>query len=310
MNAEMLIVFFVAAIFLQLQQNVYGFNENRIVNGSVAPDGEFEFLPKMTMLGQGPGLDKIENAICSSTIISKRHILTAAHCVHMQLPTANATTECPKEKVVEVDGALQLKKFHLDLHNYSIQTKYYFHPSYTRADEMAHDITIVEFPEGTDLKIPPVKLAANYVEKEGHMTDGIPETPAVLQNVTVPMLLKCPMIPILIKGILCSGTLDAWADKGDSGGPLLIKRNEKYYQVGIASLVVKYTEVPGNELKSFAYNIYTRISEYCDWISMITKGEAKCEPLPDAPQTAPLTGNSNFVTLNFLFLFFAIFFFA
>uniref|UniRef100_A0AC34F1J5 Peptidase S1 domain-containing protein n=1 Tax=Panagrolaimus sp. ES5 TaxID=591445 RepID=A0AC34F1J5_9BILA len=46
---------------------IYGFNENRIRNGSITPSNLFQFA---VHLRYG----------CSGTIISTRHVLTAAHC--------------------------------------------------------------------------------------------------------------------------------------------------------------------------------------------------------------------------------------
>uniref|UniRef100_A0AC34FDN2 Peptidase S1 domain-containing protein n=1 Tax=Panagrolaimus sp. ES5 TaxID=591445 RepID=A0AC34FDN2_9BILA len=244
----------------------------------------------------------------------------------------------------------------VNFQSFSLQTKYYFHPSYTPGRNFYYDIAIVEFPEGTDLKIPPVKLASNYVEKEGdmaiaagygiykwqgHLKTGIPETPTVLQNVTVPVHMNCT--PSITSKVICTATNERFADSGDSGGPLILQRNGEYYQVGVTSMVFKY---PDGKVK----NAYARVSDYCDWISFITKGHANCESLPDdpnpqpskpqnqneppnngkdqptnpvnsniasnetkiisAPETAALTGNSNFATFNCLFLFFAFFLFA
>uniref|UniRef100_A0AC35GK87 Peptidase S1 domain-containing protein n=1 Tax=Panagrolaimus sp. PS1159 TaxID=55785 RepID=A0AC35GK87_9BILA len=164
MAAEKLILFF-AAIFL-FQQNVYGFNGNRIVGGTATPDGVFKFLPRLTMAIGGPGLNGTESDICSSTIISSRHILTAAHCIHIgmglgQRMTGEAVYRAqgvfihyrPKYKVVEVKGALKAKKFYLDLHNYAVAPRIYVHPSYSFTHFCLDDIAIIEFPEGTNLNI-------------------------------------------------------------------------------------------------------------------------------------------------------------
>uniref|UniRef100_A0AC34FDD1 Peptidase S1 domain-containing protein n=1 Tax=Panagrolaimus sp. ES5 TaxID=591445 RepID=A0AC34FDD1_9BILA len=251
MNAEMLIVFFVAAIFLQLQQNVYGFNQNRIVNGSATPDGVFEFLPKLFMVIHGPYQKESMNTnfeLWSSTIISKRHILTAAHCVHV---STRLSDEDPlflnsQASSVLVQYRPSGKPKGFDIRDFSLQPKYYFHQSYSSVYAFAHDIAIVEFPEGTDFQIPPVKLAS--VEKEGDMAiaagygiykwygsqiTGESENPRVLQNATVPIHLNCPRTP---STLICAGTCVRHADSGDSGGPLMFERNGNVYQVGVLSM--------------------------------------------------------------------------
>uniref|UniRef100_A0A914Z8E4 Peptidase S1 domain-containing protein n=1 Tax=Panagrolaimus superbus TaxID=310955 RepID=A0A914Z8E4_9BILA len=363
MNAETLIVFFVATIFLQ--QNVYGFNENRMRGGSESPAEMFEFLPALSFIVQGPAIDKIGSAVCSSTVISSRHILTAAHCVTITYPSSSMGEWVqhlpailidfrPKEKIVKVGKTNILEKVHLFLKNYSIQPRIYSHPSWYTVKTLANDIAIIEFPEGTDLKIKPVTLVSDYVEEDGdsaiaagygtHKYEWNPETkdfdglrPSELLNATIPIHAgkKCP-IPVSLQNVICVGVAGLLSDHGDSGGPLMFEKDGEYYQIGATSA--------GNNETVF----YTRISKYCEWISKVTKGDAKCKPLPNdvnrkrplsepdpdflepavvgatnvpldeengvtsepkISQNEALKSDSNFAILNIVFLFFAAIFF-
>uniref|UniRef100_A0A914QQH2 Peptidase S1 domain-containing protein n=1 Tax=Panagrolaimus davidi TaxID=227884 RepID=A0A914QQH2_9BILA len=299
MAAEKLILFF-AAIFL-FQQNAYGFNQNRIVNGTATPDDVFEFVPRYSFFMAGNSAYSVSkygmrSSFCSSTVISKRHILTAAHCLVTNIPINKNSTINPVHRVqaIAVEFRRKGKGIAEVFKDNSFQTRYYFHPAYSYYNWMFADIAIIEFPEGTNLNITPITLASNYVEKKGDMgiaagygvykvkineIDGkeILEYPTILQNVTLPI--HPPIDCLQPSFVLCTISHESYTYYGDSGGPLMIERNGKLYQIGITS--------SGRTKNGTRFEAYTRIAIYCNWIYNVTKGEVDCEKLPEESNVKP-----------------------
>uniref|UniRef100_A0A914QSY3 Uncharacterized protein n=1 Tax=Panagrolaimus davidi TaxID=227884 RepID=A0A914QSY3_9BILA len=73
--------------------------------------------------------------------------------------------------------------------------------------------------------------------------------------------------------VIATATLERYSENGNSVGPLMIERNGKIYQIGVAS------------------QGYKPLAE----IVIITKDEVKCEELPDdlntKPPVSPVTSN-------------------
>uniref|UniRef100_A0A914QT48 Peptidase S1 domain-containing protein n=1 Tax=Panagrolaimus davidi TaxID=227884 RepID=A0A914QT48_9BILA len=260
----------------------------RIVNGTATPDDVFEFVPRYSFFMAGNSAYSVSkhgiaSSFCSSTIISKRHILTAAHCLVTNMPINENSTIAPVHRVqaVLVEFRQKGKGIAEVLKDNSFQTRYYFHPAYSYYNWMFADIAIIEFPEGTNLNITPIALASNYVEKKGDMAIAagygvykvkkIYEYPNVLQNVTLPI--DSPRNCGTLSTMLCTISHESYTYYGDSGGPLMIERNEKFYQTGITSRGLRENQT--------SFETFTRISIYCNWISKVTKGEVKCEELPE-----------------------------
>uniref|UniRef100_A0AC34FY95 Peptidase S1 domain-containing protein n=1 Tax=Panagrolaimus sp. ES5 TaxID=591445 RepID=A0AC34FY95_9BILA len=151
-----------------------------------------------------------------------------------------------------------------------VSKKVYLSKFYTIPDETWDDIAILEFPEGTNFSVEPVKLAKDYFEKEGDEAyiagfglwwENGEETSGgsqFLRHTKVSLMEKC-------YGTLriCGGNKTHRAFYGDSGGPMLINRNNQWYQIGVSS---------GSGL----WDYRTRVSSYCNFIEEVTKNEVKC----------------------------------
>ena len=66
--------------------------------------------------------------------------------------------------------------------------------------------------------------------------------------------------------VMCVISKNASACFGDSGGPLVCKENGHWVLRGLASFVISKTDCPRGLL-----NMYTRVSNYVDWINSFMK---------------------------------------
>lgn len=256
--------------------------QQRIVGGNKT--GVFDY-PWMALLFYNTGRPVPEYR-CGGSLITKRYVLTAAHCVTslppnlsligVRLGDHNLATErdCDKEADgLEVVCAERYQDFGIE--------STHFHPEYSRA-KLHNDIALLRLNGDADFRpqnvrpvCMPIGSAVNMSKKKVTITGwGATELgPRSQELLQVQLSLvdtdECAKIykkktQIWYKQICAGGKRGMDSCSGDSGGPLqtpeIYEGNVKYIQYGIVSFG------PNNCGTEGAPGVYTRITYYMDWI--------------------------------------------
>uniref|UniRef100_A0A3Q3WQT8 Coagulation factor VII n=1 Tax=Mola mola TaxID=94237 RepID=A0A3Q3WQT8_MOLML len=230
----------------------------RIVGGTECPKGECPWQVLLVYKGVG---------ICGGIIYKPTWILTASHCmdnIHIQFLKVvagehNTEVDEGTEQIIQVSAII-------------------VHENYVKktADNdiallrLASPIVYSEYAVPICLPTRPLaerelwNIRLHTVSGWGRMNDNGPTAP-ILQRLTLPRIRTQQCVEesgvALTKNMFCAGYIEGWQDscKGDSGGPLVTKYNNTVFLLGIVSWG-KGCAQPGN------YGIYTRVSNYLEWI--------------------------------------------
>lgn len=244
---------------------------NHILNGIEADLEDFPYLGALALL------DNYTSTVsyrCGANLISDRFMLTAAHClfgkqaIHVRMGTLSLTDN-PDEDAPVIIGVERV----------------FFHRNYTRRPITRNDIALIKLNRTVveDFLIP----VCLYTEQN----DPLPTVPLTIAgwggndsaSLMSSSLMKASVTTyerdecnsLLAKKIvrlsndqLCALGRSELNDGlrndtcvGDSGGPLELSIGRRKYIVGLTSTGI----VCGNEFPS----IYTRISQFIDWIESI-----------------------------------------
>ncbi|MEZ4753167.1 MAG: serine protease [Bdellovibrionota bacterium] len=272
---------FVVIFCCLLTFNSFSFAEAnpRIIDGEIAPEGIY---PSVVSFAGKTGRNKFAHG-CGATIINKRYLLTAAHCVLG-----------PDYALV---GSQDIRKGRL--FNPVEISAYVYHPGYSHS-EAKHDIAILRL--SSEVVQPLVSLPG----LDEDPTDSFDRAVIVgwgriserkrkkislrLKHGGVNLISKQECIAKLkvakqsfdisfseINDNLVCGKVNREAlssfessspCNGDSGSPMFVQTEKGLVQVGIASFIVPEC---GKNLSFFAY---TRVQPYLDWIDrVINEGE-------------------------------------
>ncbi|XP_069973385.1 venom protease-like [Penaeus vannamei] len=260
-------------------------NDVRIIGGEeISPPNKYPWLVGLLQS------ETVEDGFsCGGSIISPNYVLTAAHCLfdeddlaipaeELQVGIANHNFNSEDD---DIPGVTQV----VDVESY-ITHEDYIHGELS---DFNNDIALIHLKETLDLtsypQVRPVCLPSDPNTKYegqtgtvvgwGDTKNGKGAYPDAAREVNLPIkdctgeLGGDPIIP----QIMCAGK-EKSKNKGakgicfgDSGGPLFVKEDGKYTQVGIVSHVVESCLTPG---------VFTRVTEFLTWISDNTPGETFC----------------------------------
>jgi len=281
-------------IVFALMASFTAFAEVKIIGGKIAPIEPKSGIVNIITGGPAGELDWIQ---CTGTKISKRAILTAAHCFYKYKDTPlivlfNNDVSNPDKNF----GVLELEKIEI-------------HPSYKGTDASAleratqSDLAILivketenfaDFDDLNTLKINYSEIGSNravniwgYGCQKPKIGDYNPEIftkqtatgttleQDVLLNIrgTHPDILKTHAQGIYLSNFVTSGnkrnSTDPSICSGDSGGPVTVN-NEV---IGVNSIsVFNDVDSEGNIVSGISYiNLHSRLSKMQDWIKKVIK---------------------------------------
>ncbi|BES98910.1 serine protease [Nesidiocoris tenuis] len=249
---------------------VTGDSKNRIVNGVASVLGAW---PWMAVLGFKSRLTDEILWECGGTLITNRHVVTAAHCVKHP----GITLELVRLGELNLDPMSEDGATPVDIR----VSKAIIHSGYTAAGSHPDDIAIIVLERSVAFTklIKPICLPLDDSLRNANFEGKFPfiagwgalrykgPKPYALREAQVLVVSndKCAdsyrqfqEIDITSRQI-CAGGNGKDTCQGDSGGPLMFPKDGHYYLIGIVSSGYHCAEegFPG---------VYTRVTKYVDWI--------------------------------------------
>ncbi|XP_054421753.1 coagulation factor VII [Pteronotus mesoamericanus] len=255
--------------------------QGRIVGGKVCPKGECPWQAGLKMNGV---------LLCGGTLINATWVVSAAHCFDRIQNWKNLTVVVGEHDMSEEDGDEQERH----VTQVIVPNKYI-------AGKTDHDIALLRLSrpvDFTDYAVPLCLPEKSFSERTlafirfstvsgwGQLLER-GSTALELMAIDVPRLMTKDCLeqserkqgtPKVTDNMFCAGYLDGSKDacQGDSGGPHATKFQDTWYLTGVVSWGV------GCAAKG-QFGVYTRVSQYTEWLQRLMSSEAHSEGLLRAP---------------------------
>lgn len=241
--------------------------QRRIVGGDDAGFGTFPWQAYI----------RIGSSRCGGSLISRRHVVTAGHCVARAQPRHVRVT---LGDYVINSAAEPLPAYTFGVRTIKVHPLFKFTPQADRFDVavLTLDRSVQYMPHIAPICLP--ERGSDYLGQYGWaagwgaLSPGSRLRPRTLQAVDVPVLDNrvCErwhrsngINVIIYPEMLCAGYRDGGKDscQGDSGGPLMLERSGRWFLIGVVSAGYSCASrgQPG---------IYHRVAHTVDWISHAT----------------------------------------
>lgn len=250
------------------------------INGIRTPKGQFPWAVPIFEKTD----DRKPKYICGSTIISQRHLVTAAHCMYDQqvgtLRNANDLTTVPG--MYNIDNFFDSELQERAVSKIIVNEDYYFEDTALTDSDIA--VLVIDQPVTYNDLVRPVCLwgesdnleqivgAKGFVSGWGITETGDAKFPSYVTATIVDRRdcsrkLEKAIAPM--SRLFCADGHGSVPCTGDSGSGLVIKRGQRYFIRGIVSV----GQFDPNTLTCARdkYVVYTDIAPYRYWLSKIVK---------------------------------------